>query len=296
MLLDAEIVIDLPGLYHDVSDTDYHRDPVPGGSLSVSGARRLLPPSCPARFRYERDHPPTPKREYDLGHAAHLKVLGKGPELVVVDAADWRTKAAKEARDLAHACGRVPLLPPQLEQVETMAAALAEHPIAGELLDPKRMQAEVSLFWPDPPTGVMLRARIDALSTPDPDGDVVIVDYKSCDSADLDHIRRAMHNFGYAMQCRWYIDGAIAVGAALAGVRFLFVFQEVDPPHLVTVVEPDETALMVGERRSRQAIEIYRDCVAADVWPGHTLPDEIPLVGVPTWVERQYATYDEEWM
>ena len=44
------IVITEPGVY-DVPFDEYLRDPVPGGSLSTSGARLLLD-TCPAIFDY----------------------------------------------------------------------------------------------------------------------------------------------------------------------------------------------------------------------------------------------------
>lgn len=283
-----------PGVY-DIPDTAYHADPVPDGSLSVSGARRLLPPSCPARFAYERQHPPTPTREFDLGHAAHREVLGVGADLVVVEAADWRGKAAREARDQAHADGRTPVLAHQHQQVQDMAAAVRKHPIAGELLHPDRMFPERSLFWLDTETGVWRRARLDAVSYPDEAHLPIAVDYKTTTAADLDHISKALHNYGYAMQARWYLDALAGVdwhGAQNA--RFVLVFQEVDPPYLVTVAEPDANALEIGDKRNRRALEIYRDCTEAGVWPAHTPHDEIPLVGLPGWVERQHATNDPE--
>lgn len=287
----------LPTHIYDMPDDVYHADPIPEGSLSASGARRLLPPSCPARFAYERERGRPPKAAFDFGHAAHLLVLGAGPELVVIDAADWRTKAAKEARDAARDAGRVPLLPHEHTAVTTMAAALRAHPIAGELLNPEQMRAEVSLFWRDPESGVVRRARLDAVSTPDADGQPVIVDYKTtAKPANLDEISRAMWNYGYAMQADWYSEAAAAV-LGMGDARFLFVFQETEPPHLVSVVEPDLTALLIGRRRNRQAIDLYAKCTASGVWPGHVPDGEIPLVGVPGWAERQYAndTTEEEY-
>src|SRR5258708_26204894 len=41
------------GVYGIPADA-YHADPIEGGSLSSSGARRLLPPGCPALFRQDR--------------------------------------------------------------------------------------------------------------------------------------------------------------------------------------------------------------------------------------------------
>lgn len=283
-----------PGVY-DLPDDVYHADPVPEGSLSVSGARLLLPPSCPAKFAYQREHGRPPKKEFDLGHAAHLMVLGAGPELVVVEAADWRTKAAREQRAAAYAAGKVPLLPAQLDQVTRMAEQLRQHPIAAELLDPERMRAEVSIFWRDPEFGIMRRARFDALSTPDGSGSALLVDYKTTKAGDLESVSKALHFYGYAMQARWYRDGAIALDLVdPARARFLFIFQEIEPPYLVTVVEPDVDALRIGGERNRRAIEIFRDCTESGIWPGYTPTDEIPLVSLPGWVERQYAQ-PESW-
>ena len=66
-------VITEPGVY-TMDEADYHADPVPGGSLSCSGAKKLL--ACPARFAYDREHPPAPTPAMELGTAAHkLKVV-----------------------------------------------------------------------------------------------------------------------------------------------------------------------------------------------------------------------------
>ncbi len=285
----ATVTIGQPGVY-DMPDDVYHGDPVPAGSLSSSGARRLLPPSCPALFRYEREHGEPAKKAWDIGSAAHKLVLGVGPELVLVDRERWDTKDCKAEVAAIRGRGDVPLKRADYDQVHAMAARLREHPIAAELLDPGRMAAEQSIFWHDNPTGIWRRARIDALSTPDRDGPAMLVDYKSCRSADLGHISKALHDYGYAMQAAWYLDGAATLALADRHARFLFVFQETTPPYLVTVIEPDATALAIGTRLARQALEIYRDCTAADLWPGHVPTDEIPLVGMPSWVERHHTT------
>jgi hypothetical protein len=272
-----------------MTDAEYHADAIPGGSLSQSGARKLLPPSCPARFAYDRQHPPIPTAEFSLGHAAHRQVLGAGAELAIIDAADWRTKAAKEERAAAHAAGLIPVLTHQARQVVDMVAALRAHPLAAELLDLDRITVEQSIFWTDPDTGVWRRARLDAVNLADTPA---IADYKTTDAGDLDHLSRALWNYGYAMQGGWYLDGGAAVNLVPDDTRFFLVAQEKEPPYLVSVVEPDAAALRIGRQRNRAAIEIYRDCTAADVWPGHTATDDIPLVSLPAWVERQHTTTD----
>ena len=112
-----------PGLY-DIPAELYHRDPVPGGSLSSTGAKKLAS-SCPAKFKYWLDNPEPPKKTLDLGTAAHRLVLDDGPELVLVDAARWDTNAIKAEVAAIRAEGNIPLKRPELEQVHAMAAAMA---------------------------------------------------------------------------------------------------------------------------------------------------------------------------
>jgi PDDEXK-like uncharacterized protein DUF3799 len=285
-----QVEITEPAAYDGFPEDLYHQHP----ALSASGARLLLPPSCPAQYRWVRDHPLPPKPTYDRGHGVHRLVLGVGPEIEVIDAADWRTKAAREARDAAHAAGKVPLLAHQHEHVQAMAAALRAHPVAGELLDPDRMEAEKSIFWRDEQTGVMRRARLDAVSRPDRAGGVVVVDVKTTRSASVEHLSRALWEYGYGLQGSWYQDGAVAVGLAEEAPTFLLVAVEVDPPHLVSVVEPDATALYVGRQQGRQAIDIYAECVRSGQWPGHVPDNEIPLVSMPGWAERRYINDQED--
>lgn len=275
----STIEITVPGVY-DIPEDVYHADPVPGGSLSSSGARKLLPPSCPARFAYQRDNPPASTPEFDLGKAAHMVVLGAGPELHVVDAEDWRTKVARAERDEAYARGATPLLPAEFDTVQAMAAALRQHPRAAELFDAGGV-AEQSLFWIDGDSGVWCRARLDWLSDR-------IVDYKTTTDASPAHISRVMHSFGYYIQAPFYLAGAHELDL-IADDEFLFVFQEKSPPYLVTVAELDTTALRIGRERMRQALEIYRDCKAVDLWPSYS--SDIETISLPGWVAR---TYDME--
>lgn len=284
----GHIEITEPGVY-DIAAEDYHADPVPGESLSSSGARKLLPPSCPALYRYERDHGQQPRREFDLGHAAHKLVLGEGPELVVIEADNYRTKAAQTARDDAHAAGAVPLLAAEYEQVEQMAAALRQHPVAAALFNPETGgHPEQSLFWRDQPTGVMRRARLDWLPRWSGTGRLIVPDYKTTKSADLDAIQKAVHQHGYFMQAAWYLAAVKALD--LAGDQepvFVFVFQQKTPPYVVTVVELDSLAIRIGQALNRRALELFAECRAVGRWPGYS--DEVVRLPLPAYAERRYV-------
>lgn len=273
-----------PGVYEDVLDEVYHADPVEGGSLSSTGARRLQLPGCPAKYRWEQDHPREVTKELNLGRAAHHQVLGIGPELVVIDAENWRTKAAKEARNEAHLDGAIPLLPYEMEQIEAMAAALRAHPIASALLRPGTGRTELTLVWRDVPTGVMLRARLDKL-TKDRRGRVLLVDYKTAVSAEPTKFEKAIHEHGYHQQLDFYKAGVMELGLG-TDVIPLLVAQEKTPPYVVTVVQPTESAMFWGGVLNRAAIEIFAQCQRTGVWPGYS--DEIVLAALPGYAERQY--------
>ncbi|MBN6054570.1 PD-(D/E)XK nuclease-like domain-containing protein, partial [Nonomuraea sp. RK-328] len=275
----------IPGVY-DIPEDLYHSDPVPGGSLSSSGARKLLPPSCPALYRWYATRSSPPRREFDFGHAAHQMVLGVGAELVVVEAKDWRTKAAKEQRDEAYAAGKVPLLAAEHRQVQAMAAALRAHPIASALLDPEKGEPEQTLIWQDPQTGIWRRARLDWMPNPG-FGRMVIADYKTTRSANPAAIQRAVHAYGYHQQNAWYLDGILDLGLAGPDAAFVFIFQEKIPPYLVTCVALDSAAVRAGRALNRQAIDIYRRCVETGHWPGYT-DDDIPVISLPAWAEHPY--------
>ena len=276
------MIITQPGVY-DLTAAEYFADPVPCGSLSSTGARKLLPPSCPALFAYAREHPPTPKREFDIGHAAHLLVLGKGAGLAVIPYATYRSKAAQEAQAAAHAAGKIPVLKHEHEQVLAMAAALWTNTQAAKLF--VSGQPEQVLVWIDEATGVWCRAMLDWLNGEE------IVDYKTSVSASPSVLPRKVAEYGYHQQEAFYLAGVRALGLAVEP-QFTFVFQEKTPPYLVTVRGLDDDALAIGAARNRLALEIYRDCTDAGVWPGYG--DDIEVLSLPPWARRGYDEIREQ--
>lgn len=273
----------LPGGIYQMTAEEYHADPVPGGSLSSSGARRLLAPSCPAKFRYEQDHGQAARAVFDFGQAAHMHILGEGPEIVIVDANDWRGKAAQQQRAEARERGAVPVLTAEHERIKDMAKALREHPVARALFDPDRGRPEQTLIWRDRRTGVMRRARLDWLPDPGP-GRLIIPDYKTCASAEPAALARAVATYGYHQQDDWYRAGARALDLAGDEAAFVFVCQEKTPPYVVTVFEVDAASRRLGAARNQRAIDIFAECQRTGRWPGYG--DDIAYLSLPPYVER----------
>jgi hypothetical protein len=271
-------MIDQPGVY-DIPAATYHADPWPGGSLSHTGARKLLPPSCPAHYRHWVDHGEPPKADWDFGHVVHGLLFGIGDPVKVIDADSWQTKAAQGARKAAYTAGEVPILRSDHIQAQDMVDALFQHPHAAELLH-EMGQPEQSLFWVDEATEVPRRARLDYLLR---NGDVI--DYKTCNSAAPSAIAKSMVNYGYFMQAPWYQDAVVDVGLADYPPEFTFIFQEKTPPYVVTVATPDEEMLAYGRAQNREAIELYYQCKTFDHWPGYA--DGPVTVSLPRWAIRE---------
>ncbi len=268
-----------PRVLTDLPHDEYLRHP----ALSSSGARDLLPPSCPARFKWKRDHPDTTSTaEFDLGHAAHKLALGAGAEIVRVDEDSWRTKAAREQRDEAWAAGRTPLLTKHYELAVELAAALLADPVGKQLLTSDG-QSEASLFWHDEDTGVERRARLDRVTRVG--GQLAGVDVKTAVSADPSEFAKAAARCGYHQQAAWYRDGLAACYGEPDPV-FLLLVVEKDPPHLVAPYEPDARALQIGAALNRQALDLYAACTSTDTWPGYTRG--VQPLSLPAWYEREH--------
>ncbi len=283
MSADTEVLtVTEPGVYAMPFDV-YLADPVPGGSLSTSGAKTLLN-ACPAIFAYEREHGRPDKAVFDLGHAAHTEVLYDGRRTVVIEADSYRTKDAREQAAAARAAGAVPILREKYAAVQAMAAAIHAHPIASKILAPDRGTPEQSLFWTDERTGIWRRARLDSLPHP-ATGRMVIADYKTTDSAKPEVFAKSIWNYGYDMQGDAYIDAVKTLGLA-DDAAFLLVAQETTPPYLISIVEPSASVLRIGHERNQRAIDIFKRCTETDHWPAYV--EGIELLDLPLYAERQH--------
>lgn len=270
-----------PGLHFDLPEADYHGHLT---SLSTSGAKKLLPPSCPAKFKASlgvaeyRD-------VWDFGKVVHRIVLGKGEEFAAIDADSFRTKAAQQDRDAARAEGKVPLLTADLAQAKACAASVLAHPIAAALFTAPG-ESEVSTFWTDRETGVMRRARFDYLPEKVEGRRLIVPDLKTARSSEPFTFAKATADYGYFMQAAGYLDALIEQGID-SNPAFLFVAVEKEDPYVVTVMQLDDEALHLGRALNRKALRIYADCVASDYWPGYT--DEVATISLPG-----YFTYRAE--
>ncbi|MGW2666088.1 PD-(D/E)XK nuclease-like domain-containing protein [Nocardia tengchongensis] len=268
-----------PGLYADIPEPIYHGDKT---SLSSSGIRELLKPGGPAHFQDKLKRGSAPQPHFDEGHAAHAEVLGTGLEVVEIQAKDWKSKAAQEARDRAHRAGQVPLLTHQVEMVRAMGDVVRANPTAMALLSGGR--PEVSGYAIDPQTWVRLRSRTDYLIEHG-NGLVTVVDYKTTTDASPRGFAASAEKYGYVIQEAVYRRVLAALGFEVD--VFKFIAQEKTPPYLISFHENAIDDVALADVLVSRAIEIYAQCTATNEWPGYG--DETNIIRMSRW-----ARYDAE--
>lgn len=256
-----------PGIYDGISNKAYHADPALG-----STSLKTLATRTPAHYQHDKKHPKT-SDAFTLGTAAHSLILEDDASgIVVVDAGNWLTKDAKEAKAAALAAGKQPLLTKEWLQVVAMRDAVMGHSVARELFTAHR--AEVSVFWAE--DGQTYKCRPDAWQPG------VLVDLKTCASADPNEFGKVAHSFGYHQSAAHYIDGVKAATGETLPFRFVLV--EKTAPYFVSVVELDWEAVNIGRGLNERAKRIYAECVASNTWPGYPTAEPVSL---PMWAIYQ---------
>lgn len=275
----------MKAFHYQMPEAEYHAWP----ALSAGGAWTLAT-ECPALYWHRSPFNPNaecgkPARHLDIGTALHLAALEQErfyDRIEVVGADDWRTQAARDARDRARETGKVPLLWKDQELIEKLHDALRRNKHAAELLH--GAATEVSYFWDADSTPC--KARADVLRDDD-----VIADLKSSTSAAPEHFRKQAWNFGHFMRVPFYCDGYEATtGKRIKAYWFIVVSTE--EPHLVTTCRLDDRAIEWGRLKIRRALTLFRECMKRGVWPPY---EQGPVtLSLPSWAEYRLADEEQE--
>lgn len=287
----SAIAITEPGVYPMPADV-YHADPCPEPSLS-SGIAKLLLDRSPSHawFHHPRLNPDFAERHrrtFDIGRAAHAVLLGDEKRFAVIDAPDYRSKAAREDREAAYAAGKVPLLAAEWNKVTTMAF-VARHQLDrhAEAADAFRDgKPEQALIWREGP--IWCRALLDWMPAEGP----VFYDYKTTSaSAHPDAWgQRQLFDIGADIQAAFYSRGIRAV-LGIERPRFRFVVQETEEPYCLAVVELAPEVAGVADRKVRRAIKQWAWCLEHDRWPGY--PNRVCYIEMPLWAEKRWLEREE---
>lgn len=267
-----------PARILDCTAEEYHKDPCDTPSLSSSTAKVMMADSpMHAWARHPKfgdgdtddedaaaeDEPTVAK---DNGTMIHRLLLNKGADIVVVEANDFKTKAAREARDEAKAAGKLPII---LHKYESMLVTV-EH-LRRRLRDEGYEltgESEVPIEWFERGVNgpVRCRSMLDHVFF----NDGVIYDLKTARSANPKNVGRKWIEMGYDIQAVCYPRALQALRPEFTGrIKMEFLFVEIKPPYAVTTGTPSASLVEVGKLRWGNAVRIWEDCLAKNAWPSY---------------------------
>ena len=266
------------GFFPDMTDDEYFGDPIVEGSCNNS-AISILIAETPLDFAYQH-----PRMNPDVGlervaetvamrrgDIVHQLALGKGNGYAVLPFNDFRTKAAKAARDEAIANGLTPMIESAFAEAQVMAEVL-RHKFE-VMLDGAPYQTEVAIVWKEEtPVGeIYCRGRLDVWC---PDLNIVI-DPKI--TAKLGNGRGGREeakwhniNMGWDRQAAFYCRGIERLEPRREGkVQFFDIMVKPVEPFTTRTVRHD----MIWKRTSLyeclEPMELFAKCQASGSWPGY---------------------------
>lgn len=266
------------GIYHDISNEDYH------AGDGVSKSNLDLVAKNPALLQWIKSAPVDTEKlkALDMGTALHCILLEPDEfkkRFIVAPEFNRRTTAGKESeaaflKDCEHT-GKTVMDAEQGRKLNLMRDSAYAHPAARWLLETEG-HCESSFYWTDPETGELCRCRPDRYLSDHP----VIVDVKKV--ADMDRFARHIEEFRYHVQDAMYRDGFQQVTGETPGFFFLAVSETIDcGRYPVRVFELDAADVDEGHRLYRRDLTTYHQCRTSDEWGG------VEKIQRPAWARKQ---------
>ncbi len=276
----------------DISPDEYHADPCDTPSLSSSIAKTIITRSA---FHAWREHPKLggerrgPSKAMDAGSLIHSLVLDGGTGLRVIDADDYRTTAAKDARTAAQEQGFVPVLRNAIDSMRKAAERIASR-LAGRDINLDGRSGAVIVWEERSRHGpVQCRAMLDHLW---PTGQYL--ELKTIATADQPTCERQAFNLGYDIQLAAYTSAVEHLLPNMTGrIDPLIAFAEVDEPNCVSVFRINESLAELGRRRWRRAVETWAECLHTNTWHEYQPRTQIGYLSAPGWAASRELDYEE---
>lgn len=276
-----------------ITPDEYHRDPCATPSLSASTAHVMVAESpAHARCRHPRfatteeiEASDEDSRARATGTLVHRLLLGKGSELAVIDARDFRTNYAKAARDAAIGGGRLPVLAGRLLELFDVVETLRDRCRALGLEFTGESEVPIEWYEQGAAGPVVCRSLIDHLFMREGQ----IIDVKTISSANPKQISRYFVEHGYDIQEAAYTRAAEQLaGEQFTGrFDFTFLFCELEPPYAVVPVCTDGALREIGRQRWGRAVRLWERCLAQNDWPSYT--DKLVTIEAPAYVINEHV-------
>jgi len=262
----------------DVPAADYHADKLLDVPTLNAGTAKILLEQSPLhawhshpRLNHSFEPEDNKKKNIDFGSVMHATLLG-GATIAVIDAENYRTKAAQEARAAALERGSVPVLPHQMEDVRRACQAVRlqlRHHEASDALTAGK--AEQTLIWQEREPPIWCRAKLDWLPNnrmAKSYAGLPIYDLKTTTDANPQIWVHKLFDLGADIQAVFYSRGIHAV-LGISNPIFRFVVIENAPPFALSVIQLSPSALDLAARKVDDAMRLWAKCLKDDLWPGY---------------------------
>lgn len=229
-----------------------------------------------------------PTAVMDFGTLTHELILG-GERVLVFDFKDWKKNEAKQARVMARAFGKVPVLRKVYKSVtplsDKMTAKMAE---AGIVRGDPRWHFEERIQWD--------HGGVPCEGTPDVwgilDGMMEVIDPKSSKTYDPKRVNRTAA-MEWAIQMAAYLDGLRTRHPEWAGrQRWRWLLGEQSHPHDVRWAYPDGGLKELGESQWMRAVEWWGRLLELG-WATPWKSDDLQLEA-STWAVAEEQLRNEE--
>ena len=259
----------------------------------------MLLTRSPAHARYEQAHPTGANGAMDLGTIAHQMLLeGSDSMIEIVDAPDWRTKHAREARETARQEGKTPILADDMAEVRSMVevarAYLASSEIAGVL---EQGKPEQTLLWEEGGIGKPRRGGTWCKARPDwlANDFRTMIHFKTTQGrANPEWFSSRMVDMGYDMAAAFYTRGVQYVcGVTPSRLLSVFLVQESSAPYACSLIGLAPSLMELAVVKVEHALQVWGTCLAEWRWPAY--PVEICYTEARPWQITQMAEKALAW-
>jgi len=241
----------------------------------------------PEHLKYRIDNPQEPTKDMILGRAFHTLVLEPSKfdvSFAIAPECDRRTKAGKEIyAEFAESLSddMEVITADDMEVITAMRESVMANDIASKLIIG---DIEEPIFWIDEVTGIACKAKPDVFTSIG--NRTIIVELKSCQSANADDFMRACFKYGYDLQAGMYLNGIEThYRPASKFIEFVFIAVEKTSPFAVNVLQADQYFIELGQKKYRDYMATYKDCLSTDNWYGYMgKEDNINFLTVPSWM------------
>ncbi len=221
-------------------------------------------------------------RPMEMGTLVDGILFGRPPRVVRVPFDDYRSKAAREARDEAAATGAIVLKNGEEDAITAAVTALAPKLAAFGYLE-----HHVKLLWQS--NGCSHRGEMDAIgrTSEDDRGGYRIGDLKTCEGGAARKMASAgsIVSCGYDVQGMAYVEGlSIARDIDPMQISFSLHFVEITPPYAIVTRTFSPMMRTFGARRWERARQLWLAAFRADNFSPDSADEQ---VDPPEWAIRE---------